>query len=316
METLPPRQAVLDNYTDLNSLDSVKKMGREGDEQSLREVARQFEAMFVQQLLKTMRATEDVFADGNYTQSSEMKFHRDLLDQQMSLSMTQGKGMGLAEALFEQMRTQYGKLLPQGAAGTAAEPAVEKRSMTSIGASPLDAVQPANEMQRSSGIANNPESKIRQFVEGVFDAANAAAKSLGVAVDGVIAQAALETGWGEHILTDSQGDVSNNLFNIKADARWAGPTVTKEVLEYSDGRPVQMLSDFRKYASLGEAFEDFTQFLQSSSRYESALNSESVKEYASALQAGGYATDPKYAHKIVQIAESPLLKKILAQKLL
>ena len=108
----------IDSFTNLNSLDHVKKMGREGDEQSLREVARQFEAMFVQQLLKTMRSTEDVFAEGNYTQSSEMKFHRDMLDQQMSLSLTQGKGLGLAEALFAQMTEQYGKLLPPEKSGS------------------------------------------------------------------------------------------------------------------------------------------------------------------------------------------------------
>ncbi len=337
--SFPPRQQFVDNFTDLNSLDAVKKMGRAGDEQSLREVARQFEAMFVQQLLKTMRATEDVFADGNYTQSSEMKFHRDLLDQQMSLTLTQNKGLGLAEALFAQMRDQYGKYLPQEQQEIAAPATTivkHDRAPASIGArigAPLATqavgssratpplTKPDTGVNAPSVVAETeltelePVEKMSAFVDTVYDLAQRAAQKLGVAVEGIVAQAALETGWGQHVLADGKGASSHNLFNIKADQRWQGATVSRRVLEYDQGTPVQMLSKFRRYSSLSEAFNDFTDFLKNSARYQSSLGASSVADYARALQAGGYATDPKYAEKIERIASSPVLKNILSQKM-
>ncbi|UTA49467.1 flagellar assembly peptidoglycan hydrolase FlgJ [Simiduia sp. 21SJ11W-1] len=312
---LPVQSTQVDSFTNLNSLDHVKKMGREGDQQSLREVARQFEAMFVQQLLKTMRATEDVFAKGNYTQSSEMKFHRDLLDQQMSLSLTQGRGLGLAEALFAQMTEQYGKLLPPptNAAGAQAPAGTSGQEPEPAPSAPVSNVNAADAKTDASA---STEAKIRRFVDEVFHAARQTADALGVAVEGVIAQAALETGWGEHQLTDDKGAPSHNFFNIKADARWEGDSVAKRVLEYIDGVPITLLSNFRKYESAQAAFKDFTNFITHSPRYQEVKNSPSAKSYAQALQAAGYATDPAYAQKIANIANSPLLKNILAQKLL
>lgn len=304
-----------DNFTDLNSLDAVKKMGRAGDQQALREVARQFEAMFLQQMLKTMRSTEDVFAEGNFTQSNEMKFHRDLMDQQMSLEMTKGRGMGLAEALFEQMKSQYGKLLPVGsdiagsdhASARANPPASQSFSRSSPAVASIGGAAPPD-----VSVAE----RIAGFVDQVYDHAVVAAEKLGVAVDGIVAQAALETGWGQHILKDKHGASSFNLFNIKAGPEWRGATVAKDVDEFKAGQVEKEHAVFRAYDSIESAFADFTTFLQGRDRYRDVAGKNTVDGYASALQSAGFATDPAYTQKINRIANTPAFKHLLARKLL
>lgn len=304
----------VDNYTNLNSLDGVKKLGRNGDPQALREVARQFESLFIAQLLKTMRATEAVFAEGNYTQSNEMQFHRDLMDQQMSLELSKGRGFGLAESLYRQLSEQYGKLLPpaQPTANPAATviPAATKAPVFTASEetpSPIAKVQAA---------AAGSEPKIAKFIDKIWDHAVIAADKLGVATEGLIAQAALETGWGEHVIHDERGRSSNNLFNIKADGRWDGDAVTKTSMEFIDQAPVSIASAFRQYPNLAHAFDDLVGFLSNSERYKDVVGQPTVADYAGALQQAGYATDPRYAEKINRIAGNADFQKIVAQKLL
>ncbi|MDN3639955.1 flagellar assembly peptidoglycan hydrolase FlgJ [Simiduia curdlanivorans] len=309
-----------DNFTDLNSLNSIKKMGRNGDEQALKEVAKQFEALFVQQLLKTMRATEDVFSEGNYDQSNEMKFHRDLMDQQMSLELTKGSGLGLAEALFNQMKAQYGSKLPSGGSAETRDPVV-----ASTGAKQnQNSTAYANSAQvRTEQIAPIVEAqpldvteKISSFVDDIYDVAVEAADKLGVKVESVIAQAALETGWGQHTLADADGNSSYNFFNIKAGTRWQGDTISRVVQEFDEGLATLEQAKFRVYPSVTSAFSDFMSFLSDSPRYQHVLGQSSPKDYGTALQAAGYATDPHYADKIARIASNPVLQQALARKLL
>lgn len=297
-----PDLSFRDNFTDLNSLDAIKQAGRKGDKLALREVARQFEAMFVQQMLKTMRATEDIFADGNFTQSSEMKFHRDLLDQQMSLEMTKGRGMGLAEVLFRELDKSYGKLLP---------PAGNKDQNALVPDQP--AAKKTDAPVRSSDTAL-PTDKAG-FIDKVFTQAKLAAEKLGVAVEGVIAQAALETGWGRAVIKNEKGESSNNLFNIKAGSEWQGEVVPRTVTEYSGKEVYLEQANFRNYPDLQAAFDDFVEFL-SSPRYQGAVNTPSAAHYGQALQQAGYATDPRYAEKIARIANDPEFKSAVARNLL
>ena len=100
---------VKDSYLDQNALNSVKAMGRKNDPQALKEISKKFEGMFVQQMLKSMRDANEVFAEGNELSSSEVKFHQDMLDQQMVLNLTSGKGIGLATSMYQQMIKSYGK---------------------------------------------------------------------------------------------------------------------------------------------------------------------------------------------------------------
>lgn len=170
------------------------------------------------------------------------------------------------------------------------------------------------QLQRSQGAAASdfkPENPA-QFVEQLRPHAQATAARLGVDPDALIAQAALETGWGEKMLRDSQGRASFNLFNIKAH-NWQGPSVGTRTLEF-DGDTAKMESArFRAYGSLQEAFDDYANFLQNNPRYENALAvGADPAAYAEGLQAAGYATDPRYAAKIQSLLQRPELKSAQA----
>ncbi|BFM11802.1 flagellar assembly peptidoglycan hydrolase FlgJ [Simiduia litorea] len=303
-----------DNFTDLNSLNSIKKLGRAGDEQALREVAKQFEALFVQQLLKTMRATQDVFSEGNYDQSNEMKFHRDLMDQQMSLELTKGSGLGLADALFNQMKAQYGNQLPSGGNADEKDATAMTPGVSQYQAAVPPRVKPTATVVEST--ATDVAQKITAFVDDIYEVAAQASATLGVKIESVIAQAALETGWGQHTLADAKGNSSHNFFNIKAGSGWQGETISRRVQEFDDGMATVEHARFRAYPSIASAFSDFMSFLTDSPRYQDVLGKRSPKEYGTALQTAGYATDPHYADKIARIADNPILQKALARKLL
>ena len=148
------------------------------------------------------------------------------------------------------------------------------------------------------------------FVESLTPLASQIGASMGVDHKALIAQAALETGWGKHISQDSSGKSSFNLFNIKADHRWSGDTVTVSTLEYRDGVAVREKASFRAYGSYEESFKDYLQFISESPRYQQALQrGDNGHEYAKALQVAGYATDPAYADKISNILVSDTLSK-------
>lgn len=311
-----------DNFLDANSLNSIKTMGRDNDPQALKEVAKKFEAIFVQQMLKNMRAANEVFSEDSYFNSNEMQFHQDMYDQQMSLELTNGRGLGLAEALYAQMLRAYG--------GDEGEKGVGNRSpeLHTL----LDAVkhqQSSDGMLSGSRGETNPFSFPRNnhsaslvgpqslggkksisktpemFVSALKPYADKAASALNVDGDVLLAQAALETGWGNHVIHTEHGENSFNLFNIKADARWDGEKVNVSTVEYSRGIAQQEKADFRRYNSYEESFADYVTFLQTNPRYQQALAAEGDSAaYAEELQRAGYATDPAYAEKIKNILKS------------
>ncbi len=142
------------------------------------------------------------------------------------------------------------------------------------------------------------------FIKSLLPYARQAGKLLGISPKGILAQAALETGWGQYIMKDAQGNSSLNLFGIKADQRWQGKSVASRTLEFEQGVPQRMTAQFRQYESLSETFKDYVAFLSKSPRYEQAIAAEDVEGFAKGLQQGGYATDPDYARKITRIASS------------
>lgn len=134
--------------------------------------------------------------------------------------------------------------------------------------------------------------------------AKRAAAALGTMPEVLVAQAALETGWGQHVMSGDGGVSSHNLFGIKADPSWHGETVRRATLEYFDGHPVRVTAAFRAYEDYGAAFDDYAKFIQSNPRYQRALErAAEPAAYARELQRAGYATDPDYARKILQIHE-------------
>jgi flagellar protein FlgJ len=153
----------------------------------------------------------------------------------------------------------------------------------------------------------------QQFLRDIWPHAERAASRLGVDARAIAAQAALETGWGQRMVRDGTGVNGNNLFNIKADARWNGPRVTVNTLEFEDGLPQLRQAQFRAYQDLGDSFEDYVRFLSDNPRYADALRRGlSAHGFAQSLQEAGYATDPRYAEKLRSILDSPRFNETLA----
>jgi flagellar protein FlgJ len=274
-----------DVYTDLQGLTELRASAKADPKSAdtLKKVASQFEALFTQMMLKSMRdatpTDDDVFG------SSEGKFYRDLYDQQISILLSERQGLGLADMLVHQLGGRQ-------AGTTAAATATAGTTDT-----------------KTSGAPETPDA----FVNELWPHAQAAAKKLGVAPEALLSQAALETGWGRATIRRADGSPSYNVFGIKADSRWQGDTATTSTLEYGDGVARRTQQTFRAYSSYGEAFADYAQFLQSNPRYGEALQRTSdVKSFVSALARAGYATDPAYAQKIQGILDGQPLREALA----
>jgi flagellar protein FlgJ len=359
---------VKDSYFDPNSLNSIKAMGRDKDPQALKEVAKKFEAMFVQQMLKTMREANDAFGDGNYFDSQTTRFHRDMLDQQMVLNLTSGSGIGLADHFYQQMLKNYGGgmkpedaqtrfgndtgLLPEPVEHQTTSPIAtqsnevenadtldewindfmrmsdnsqlqsllggenaksdELSAISSVNyvAVPalLNKVQPSNiRAGQKASISNTQEN----FVMLLKPHAEKAAAELNINPDVLIAQVALETGWGKHVIHDKQGGNSFNLFNIKANTGWQGDKVNVTTLEYRNGVATNEKSDFRKYTNYAESFSDYVNLMKNNPRYQQALSAgKNSSAYADALQSAGYATDPGYAKKIKGLLNSDAIRTV------
>lgn len=161
--------------------------------------------------------------------------------------------------------------------------------------------------------AHHGWSKPSEFIQELMPHAESVAKQLGVNPEVLVAQSALETGWGKHTMRHQDGSVSFSLFGIKADHRWSGDTVEVPTMEFRNGRMQQEKAHFRAYDSVGEAIQDYADFIQGNARYQDALsNSQDEVHYTKGLQEAGYATDPAYANKILNILQSDTLKEGLA----
>lgn len=302
-----------DTYLNSQGLEAVKKMGRDKDPEALRQMARQFESLFVQQMLKSMRAASESFAEDSYMNSSDTQFYSDMLDQQWSLELTKGQGMGLADTLYQQLLKSYGAHL------TGDQKAGDKATLDSAlkGAalqfdqrrvsdrvSPKAAPAPFNNAvaAASSAAPQDGKNNTVAFIDAIKPYATWAAQTLGVAPEALMAQAALETGWGKHIVRDDAGS-SFNLFNIKAGSAWPGDTVEVNTTEYIDGEVHTVAAPFRRYGSLQESFVDYIALMQKP-RYQQALaQGTDANAYVEQLQSAGYATDPEYANKLKSIMQ-------------
>jgi len=290
-------------FTDLNSLQGIRQQGKEDQGAALEQIAKQFESILVQSMMKAMRQANSAFSEDSMFNTSEMQFHQDMLDQQLGLSLSQGRGVGLADALVRQLKQQYQADDTQvsadvGALDKAVEykrwPASDKSAAASDG------------MSSGLGLKLSAASSPQEFLAAIEPFARQAAKKLGVDEKVLMAQAALETGWGKHVIHDEAGNNTHNLFNIKADQRWSGSSVSVPTLEYTDGLAKKEMAAFRRYDSYGQSFADYVEFLQGNGRYQEALGStQDSKAFITSLQEAGYATDPAYAEKIINIFDGP-----------
>lgn len=273
-------------YTDFQGLAKMRKEAHDRSPEALRKVAQQFEALFVHSMLKSMR---DASIGSDLFDSDQMKFYRGMFDQQIALSMSEGKGLGLADMLVRQLSHDAS---PGGP---------ERLSVTTQGPARTEGAPAADE---DSAAIDSPAA----FVQTLEPLARDAARELGVSHKVLLAQAALETGWGRAVLARPDGSSSHNLFNIKADGRWSGDRVQATTLEYEAGVAVKRRESFRAYGSYAESFADYVDFLRTSPRYRAALdNAGDMGEFVRNLHSAGYATDPDYAGKINRIVNSELL---------
>ncbi|QNK02589.1 flagellar assembly peptidoglycan hydrolase FlgJ [Dyella telluris] len=296
----------LNTWTDLSGFSALRQTAQSDAKAALPAVAKQFESIFTQMMLKSMR---DASSGDGLMDSDAGNQWRDMFDQQLSVQLSQGgNGIGIAQMLVKQLGGALGGSSDGSATGAAA---------TATGGS--DSWQ-----QRLSSVASamkNTGEKVlkllpkdaEDFVKQLAPYAQEAAQKLGVSVRAVLAQAALETQWGKHLPSHSNGNTSNNLFGMKAGSSWDGDKVSVKTLEFEGGVPVQKHAQFRSYDNPGQSFDDYAQLISDNPRYAKALNhGEDVVGFAKGLVSGGYATDPSYAQKIIAIANSPQMKEALA----
>lgn len=357
------------NAFDPNSLGDLKRLARSDGQQdvALRAAAKQFEALFLQMVMKSMR---DATPATSMMDSEQTTMYQSLLDQQMALNMSQARGTGLSEVIFRQLG---GKDAPAaavdgqagegagaagntgiGAAGNtgfdlanvvrrAAIPAVRAREVEASAVAALAGLPDAarvpgmgagvgtgsfsaasifekaalearlNEAVRSARDATGAVSQpARDFVAEVWPHAVEASRKTGIPPQFMVAQAALETGWGQKQLRNPDGSPSHNLFNIKAGSAWKGDTVAREVTEYANGQAYTEPARFRAYGSYAESFRDYANLMTRSPRYADVLGQTDPAGFARSLQDAGYATDPMYADKLTRIIGGNTLRNALA----
>jgi peptidoglycan hydrolase FlgJ len=295
-------------YADFSGLEGLKKDVKTTDDQkAVRAVAQQFESLFTNMMLKSMREAK---LGGGLGDSQEGDMYQDMYDQQIALKMSQGKGLGLADMLVAQLtRNRAAKASASQGTAIPASTGVHApvNGMGSAGAASAISGTSGGTSSGAAPAAAASSDRI-SFVKKMEPFAQQAAAQLGVSPDAVIAQAALETGWGQHMPT-AGGTSSFNLFGIKAaggtTGNWDGGSVKALTAEVSQGSTSVLPQAFRSYDSLQQGVSDYVALLQNNGRYRGALNTGSdVTAFANGLARGGYATDPDYVQKLQATAAS------------
>ena len=295
-------------YTDFNSLSLLRKEAGVNPESdaTLREVAQQFESLFLHMMLKSMRSA---VPESELMSSQQTTFYQEMLDQQLSTELPKQGGLGLADIIVQQLG---------GGASRAHRPDefaddfISSSGVRNDLSSAVEARQLAPSPVLDGGSVNIAQSR-EQFIRDVIPSIDQASQSLGVQRDAILAQVILETGWGQSIIHDSEGRSSHNLFGIKADDRWQGERITAKTYEFVDGALQARYEDFRAYASYEASISDYVDFLHHSPRYQDALaHGADAGIYAEKIQQAGYATDPAYADKVKSIIAGETYKTLVA----
>lgn len=267
-------------YNDFSGLARLRADAARNEASAGLEAAKQFEALFVQMMLKSMRAANSVFGEKRDPTYEEM------FDRQISMELTRDRGIGLAQLLTQQLSLTDGD---------------ENHSLM------LNSPQTFtfNQLPRGPARADWRPATPAEFLHDIWPFAEQAAQDLGTEPEPIAAQAALETGWGQKLIRDRAGISGNNPFGIKAGSGWDGERLAVATLEFEHGLPVRRRAQFRAYPDLATAFDDYVRFLTTNPRYNDATGGGlSPTGYVKSLQSAGYATDPEYAEKIQRIMSS------------
>ncbi|MDQ7075446.1 MAG: flagellar assembly peptidoglycan hydrolase FlgJ [Gammaproteobacteria bacterium] len=290
-----------DFYFDNRSLSSLKYQARAagGQQETLKKVSQQFEAFFIKIMLKSMRDASVSSGEGLFD-SQATQFYQQMFDDQLSVTMASRGSFGISNLLQQQLSTT-----PE----TEAKESKRLFSVPERGHFQAEKTAPQAQPITTRPMAEMAELKRpfsaespAEFVASLRPYAVAAAKKIGIDANVLIAQAALETGWGQKIPKKASGQSSFNLFGIKADQRWQGERVVINTVEFKRDRFVTEKAAFRAYGSVKESIDDYIQFVKRQPRYKMALaNSNDAERYLHELKKAGYATDPEYDHKIIRI---------------
>lgn len=275
---------------DSQGIEKLRLQARKDPDRALKAAAQQFEALFMNMLLKSMR--EATPQDGLFD-SEQTRFYISMLDQQLAQSLS-AKGIGLADIMIRQLTRPSFPDTEQPSVPAAAPPAAETAPAPQPGA-----------------FAPPPGNQTGEFVSMLWPHARAASQATGIPAHFMVAQAALESGWGKHAIRHADGSPSFNLFGIKAGRNWSGPVVEAVTTEYVNGVPQKKVERFRAYSSYEEGFRDYANLLMSNPRYASVLDQQNAAGFARSLQQAGYATDPMYADKLMRILNSNVLRQSL-----
>ena len=291
--------ASADVYTDFNGLAKLKLAAKQQTPAAIKEVARQFESVFIGMVLKSMRNASG--SEGGILDNEQSKFYQEMHDQQLSVHLAGEPGIGLAALIERQLSPkQYDIQDKLGLAEYQARPVMRSEPVKV----PAVTAQP-DKVPASVRAIHSPQDFVRELKAAALQAANA----LGVDAKVLLAQAALETGWGKSVIKMTDGQSSFNLFNIKTHHNWAGKQAVINTLEYDKaGVARQERANFRAYDSYQDSFNDYVRFIKENPRYQQALKQQgNPEQYIRELQAAGYATDPVYANKVMRIYHSDAL---------
>jgi flagellar protein FlgJ len=302
--SMPPSSAApeastqANTYTDLNALAALKNAPASAA--TIKAVSEQVEALFLQMMLKSMRDAGE--AAGEPT-SNETGMYQDMFDKQVALTLSKRQDLGIARLFERQLGAKAAGAAPAGAA-----PSSQPKAQGALPDSRGGAAPPPT--------GANLSEQAFDFVQQVLPTIRQAAAAVGVNPLGMLAQAALETGWGQRMPRTADGNSSLNLFGVKAGSDWSGARAVADTVEISGGVAKQARTAFRAYGSIEESVGDFARLLTSSPRYREAVAAGSnAQAYVESIAKAGYATDPQYAVKLNEVLNSGTLRAALGARL-
>jgi len=315
---------------DARALDDLKAKAKTDPRAALKGATQQFEAYFMQTMLKSMR---DTLSQDSMFDNDQTRFYTSMFDQQLGQNLAGSGSMGLARML----ESQLSRGLPESSAGVVTSKGTSlpvNRDLPGQKIAPAEIERVLREMQSGSGVINlqkksanaalsgttapagagnasAPPATPRDFVTAVWPHAVAAAEVTGLPPHLMVAHAALESGWGRSEPLQADGSPSYNLFGVKAGKSWTGESVDAKTTEFENGQAQSRVEKFRAYGSYREAFLDYANLLAASPRFSNVIASGNGTDFANSLQQSGYATDPMYAAKLSRIIQGKTLRDAL-----
>jgi flagellar protein FlgJ len=289
---------------DSKGLDELKQSAREKSPDSLKAAAKQFEALFMNMMLKSMRQAES--KDSPF-ENEQSRMYTSMLDQQLSQNMS-SRGMGLADALVRQLSNNAGNQILGVDSSLNNDHKADIKNLSGLDSYLKQAnfERKFSSSDMAAGNKNTP-THVKEFQQKLTAHAEQASLETGIPAKFMLGQAALESGWGRREIKAMDGSASHNIFGMKATSSWKGKTVEAVTTEYIDGVASRKIQKFKAYDSYSDAFKDYAKLLTKNPRYENVIaNAKDATSFAYGLQKAGYATDPQYAMKLSKIIKQTL----------